>query len=121
MFGRQRVVHGQRTSLAGFVFDGGQHLAIGVQQLQGGQVADGGELFESFCEVHGRDHGMRHRRFWLEGFVRVLNQNSKRSGINFFKIKARIFKSSRPQARHLMIKISIQFLNDLGKNLWVGW
>ena len=50
---RQRGIHHQRPGLAGLVLDGGQRLAVRAQQLQGGEVAGGGELLEAVCEVHG--------------------------------------------------------------------
>lgn len=55
VFAGQRVVHRQRASLAGFVFDGGHQFAAGVVQLQRAELADGGKLFQ----VVGKSHILR--------------------------------------------------------------
>jgi len=46
-------VHGQRAGLSGLVFYRGHNLALCVEQLQGSEVGDGGELLEAGGEVHG--------------------------------------------------------------------
>src|SRR3990167_8583010 len=53
VLGGQGGVHRQGAGLARFVFDGGGDGAGRVDQFEGGQVTDGGELFEVVGEGHG--------------------------------------------------------------------
>ena len=54
VLGGQGGVHGQGAGLARLVFDGGGHVARRIDQFEGGQVTDGGKLFE----VVGKGHGV---------------------------------------------------------------
>ena len=49
---RQMVVHRQRPLAASLVFDGGNNIAISVEQVDGGQMGNSRQFFQVFSKRH---------------------------------------------------------------------